>query len=51
VARAAAAIRAFFRRPRVSAFLKAAFSPMGLFILGCALFTLTRFIRLPDFLG
>ena len=22
---------------------------MGLFIIGCALFTLTRFIRLPDF--
>ena len=47
--RAAAAIRAFFRRPKVSAFFRAAFSPMGLFILGCALFTLTRFIRLPDF--
>ncbi len=48
-ARLAASIRAFFRRPRVSAFFKAAFSPMGLFIIGCALFTLTRFIRLPDF--
>ena len=48
-ARAAAAIRAFFQRPKVNAFFKAAFSPMGLFILGCALFTLTRFIRLPDF--
>ncbi len=48
-ARTAAAIRAFFRRPKVSAFFKAAFSPMGLFILGCALFTLTRFIHLPDF--
>ena len=45
----ALAIRAFFQRQKVSAFLKKAFSPMGLFILGCALFTLTRFIRLPDF--
>ena len=48
-ARAALAIRVFFQRPKVSAFFKKAFSPMGLFILGCALFTLTRFIRLPDF--
>ncbi len=48
-ARLAASIRAFFQRPKVSAFFKAAFSPMGLFILGCALFTLTRFIRLPSF--
>jgi hypothetical protein len=48
-ARAAAAIRPFFQRPKVSAFFKKAFSPMGLFIFGCALFTLTRFIRLPDF--
>ena len=48
-ARAAAAVRAFFQRQKVSAFFKKAFSPMGLFIIGCALFTLTRFIRLPDF--
>lgn len=48
-ARAAAAVRAFFQRPKVSAFCKKAFSPMGLFVIGCALFTLTRFIRLPDF--
>lgn len=47
--RATAAIRAFFQRLKVSAFFKAAFSPMGLFILGCGLFLVTRLIRLPDF--
>ncbi len=47
--RLAASFRAFFQRPKVSAFFKTAFSPMGLFVIGCALFTLTRFIRLPDF--
>ena len=47
--RLAASARAFFQRPRVSAFFKTVFSPMGLFVIGCVLYTLTRFIRLPDF--
>jgi 4-amino-4-deoxy-L-arabinose transferase-like glycosyltransferase len=48
-ARATLAAKAFFNRPKVNVFFKTIFSPMGLFILGCVLFTLTRFIRLPYF--
>jgi hypothetical protein len=47
--RLAASIRAFFQRPKVYSFFKMAFSPMGLFVIGCGLYALTRFIRLPDF--
>ena len=48
-ARAAAGVRAFIGRPKVSAFTKAVFSPMGLFLIGCGLYLLTRFFRLPSF--